>query len=267
MNPPTFESVESLLSFVFDHHQTALLSVDRILSFLSKSEIPSESSISRRFLLNVLSNSSQFVRAGPPHAQLFALRPKISFHLSDTAVAAHIEQLLTRNGPMTMDQFVASADFPGHDILKKVLELHSDEFAWLQDGRVWFSKSPLPVRASFATLREALEFAFSVFPNGATVEELRRLLCLTSCEETAITRLAIAKALGNAPELYPQVSRGIYVRRMAGFERPRLGEKRAASWPSWGGAVMERVIEEEDDEEKPFNPESFFGTGFRFLAD
>jgi hypothetical protein len=45
---------------------------------------------------------------------------------SATLCVAYVEQLLAQNGQMTID---ASADFPGSDIFKKVL-----------DGRVWFGK-------------------------------------------------------------------------------------------------------------------------------
>jgi hypothetical protein len=222
-----------------------------------------------REILNTLTNSPQFVRAGPPHAQLFALRPNVSFRVSDTAVAGHIEQLLARNGPMTIDQFVASADFPGHDILKKALEAHSDEFAWLPDGRVWFAHAPVPVRAAFPGLAQALEFAFSVFPGGATVEDLRRLLCLSACDGGPVTRLAIAKEVGSRPDLYCQISRGTYVLAAAVEGRliePGAGRSRASSMFTRKSLPIV-FCEEDDDDQKPFNAESFFGGSFTFSAD
>jgi hypothetical protein len=266
MDSPSFECLESLLTCVFRHLETPLLSLDRIADFLSKSDLPSETAISRRALLNVLSHSSQFVRAGLPQVHLFALRPNISFRVSDTAVAAHIEQLLARNGPMTTDQFVASADFPGHDILKKVLEVHADEFSWLPDGRVWFKKTPVPVRAAFSQLQDALEFAFAEYPAGATIEELRRMLCLCVCDEAPITRLAIAKELARKPGFYVQIQRGKYVLIGSEMISQYIGQSvvRERTSSIAGRKVLGLI---DDDEEKPFNPESFFGAGFSFATD
>jgi hypothetical protein len=156
-----------------------------------------------------------------------------------------------------MDQFVASEDFPGHDILKKVLEVHSDEFTWLPDGRIWFSRAPVPVCAAFSDLQGALEFAFSIHEKGATIEELRRTLCLSVCDEGAITRLAIAKELAARPDLYGQIQRGKYAMMNQQPIQEVIGK---AALTQWGMSSIE-------DEEKPFNAESFFGSGFLFQAE
>jgi hypothetical protein len=163
---------------------------------------------------------------------------------------------------MSVDEFVAAEDFPGHDVLKKVLEVRSDDFTWLPDGRIWFSRAPLPVRRGFERMADALEFAFSVYVEGATIEELQRLLCLAHCDEMPITRRAIAKELGQRADRFPQIRRGVYAMRgMQGIAgQPQAENSRVAKLWMCGWEV-------EEDEEKPFNAESFFGGGFCFAAE
>jgi hypothetical protein len=170
---------------------------------------------------------------------------------------------------MTTDQFVASDDFPGFDILKKVLEVHSDEFISLPDGRIWFNKTPVPVRTAFEKLQDALEFAFSEYPDGATIEELRRMLCLCVCDEMPITRFAIAKELTERKAVYWQIQRGKYGRiGEEGSEQRRESGVRSKEVEGRGGGEGVRTGGGgDDDEEKPFNPESFFGEGFTFAAE
>jgi hypothetical protein len=126
---------------------------------------------------------------------------------------------------------------------------------------VWFADAPVPVRIAFPGFAQALEFAFSVFPNGATIEDLRRLLCLSVCDDVPITRLSIAKEVASRPDLYQQITRGTYAMAQEG---------RTAALVKWraSSAVAQRavpvVLYEEDE---PFNAESFFGGRFTFSAD
>jgi hypothetical protein len=162
-----FNSVESLLIFVFHQLETPVLSIDKIVEFLSQSDLTLESSkfvsvatIPCRLVLISLSNSEQFVRAGPPIHKCSPSLPISPFSQCDTAVAASIEQLLTKNVPMSLDQFHASADFPitARNGFERVLSVHSVEFTTLPDGRIWFVNARPPVCAGFDSVQFAIEF-------------------------------------------------------------------------------------------------------------
>jgi hypothetical protein len=184
-------------------------------------------------------------------------------------VAASIEQLLSKNGPATLDQIVAAGDCPDtvRDFYRKVLTLHADEFMRLPDNRIWFKNAPVPARASFDSVHGALEWAFSVFTHGATIEDLRRLLCLSINQGAPITRLAIAQELAARPQTFVQVERGKYA--IAGSEA--AGELPLIAPSTREEPVPRRPVQfrggDADDEAQPFNPESFFGGGFCFPPD
>jgi hypothetical protein len=267
-------SLESLLTHVFRQLETPLLTLDRIVDFLSRSDltVPVEgdgirpaNSLSRRLILTILSNSDRFVLSGPPHAQTWALRLNNPYFQSDTAVAASIEQLLSKNGPATLDQILAEGDSPENlrDFYQKVLSLHSDEFSLLPDNRIWFKGAPVPARASFDTMQGAVEWALNVFAQGATIEELRRLLCVSISQGTPITRLAIAQELAARPNVYVQVQRGKYGLAGVGTGLESEAEARSHTESEAPRPAGFRGGDAED-EAQPFNPESFFGGGFSF---
>jgi hypothetical protein len=269
----TFDSLESLLIFVFRQLQTALLSIDKIVEFLVASQhtVPIEgnglvpaAAVPRRLIFNILANSEQFVRCGPPHSQIFALRPNNPLFQCDAAVAASIDQLLTENGPMTIDTFLASPTFAGTDspTVERVLSVHSGEYAALPDGRIWFVNSPLPVQAAFDSLQDGIIFAFSVFTEGATPEELRRFLCLAPCADGLVTRMSVASVLQSKPELFVQIRRGTFA--LAGTDAARIPLPILPPRARASSARIRRMSPIGDDDEDKFNPESFFGGGFSF---
>jgi hypothetical protein len=264
------DSVESLLTFVFQQLETPQLSVDRIVDFLSESDLSVRldgdgvtrvRAVPRRQILSVLSSSNQFVRSGPAQSQMWALRPNNPYFQTESAVAAFIDQFLTQNGPTSLDQIITASDTPTalREIYDRVLRLHSDEFHVLPDGRLWFRSSPIPTRAGFDTVGAALSWAFTIFSNGATIEELRRLLCLSINQGIPITRLEIARELAGKPDEYIQVQRGKYA--LAGSEGAREAAQAAKKEEAPPGPFK---LEEGEDEGQPFNAESFFGGRFTF---
>jgi hypothetical protein len=278
MTAPAFDSLISLLIHVFRQLGTPLLTIERITDFLSKSDfsvtvdgdVVQSNSIPHRLLLNTISNSDQFVRSGSRGAQIWALRPQNPFAMfhCDASIAASIEQLLTKNGPMSLDQFLSCSDFPAgsHDVVARVLEVHAEEFRPLPDGRIWFINSPLPVRATFERIQQAIEFGFSIFPAGATIEELRRLLCLATVSDLPITRLMVQRELAAKPELFVQIERGKYA--LVGSEGARqLPPVVVRTRASSVGPQRAPQIFEPDDDDRPFNPESFFGGKFSFALE
>jgi hypothetical protein len=137
----------------------------------------------------------------------------------------------------------------------------------LPDDRVWFKDAPIPARASFESVQAAIEFAMTVYTAGATIEELRRCLCLSLSEGTTITRLAIAQELAAKPQLFVQVQRGKYA--IAGsdatWDLPAIAVPRSRS-ASVGPRRVPLVVREDDDP-APFNAESFFGGRFCFSPE
>jgi hypothetical protein len=272
----SFDTVESLLIFVFRQLETPLLSLDKIVDFLghSKHTVPLEGNgvvsaetVPRRLVLNTLSNSERFVRAGPPHSQEFALRLINPLFQCDASVAASVEQLLTENGPMTLQDFCASPNFPASHVhlFERVFSVHSSEFNTLPDGRIWFVNSPLPVQAAFDTIEEAVVFSFTIFTDGATPEDLRRFLCLARCSDGAITRISVAKILSAKPELFIQIQRGKYA--ISGSRAAQLPLPVPPGAIGSSGSEAPRTSIELEDAEDAFNPESFFGGGFSFSSE
>jgi hypothetical protein len=176
----------------------------------------------------------------------------------DLEVVALIEQVLDENGPMTLEEFLASPTFStsNRELLTRILAVHSTEFTTLPDGRIWFPTTPLPTRSSFSTFQDAIEFALQFFPDGATTEELKRILCLSNCSEGAITRLALARELSAKPGLFLQLQRGRYA---------------LADAPSAirSAPVILRlpICSVFADDEENFNPDTFFGGRFQFAAE
>jgi hypothetical protein len=219
--------------------------------------------IPRRIILSTLSNSEHFVQSGPPHAQIWALRPNNPFFQADSAVAAAIEQFLTKNGPATLEQILIASDAPGlREVYERVLRVHSDEFHGLPDGRLWFRLSPVPTRGAFETVAAALRWAFGVFEEGATIEELRRLLCLSISQGMPITRLEIVQELAEKPDVYVQVHRGKYA-LVGSIGVIQAGQDLQKAVDGRGRNPLLEIGEDED-EVQPFDPESFFGGRFTF---
>jgi hypothetical protein len=277
MDGEVFPSLELLLVHVFRHLQTPLLTTDRIVDFFACSNllVPIEgdgilpaSSLHRRLILNALTSSGQFVRSGPAHLQMWALRPNNPFFQNEAAVAASIEQFLSKNGPATIDQILAAGDYPGllREVYQKVLDLHTDEFASLPDSRVWFRDAPVPARAAFESVQAAIEFALTVYTAGATIEELRRFLCLSSSQGVPITRLAVAQEIAAKPQLFVQVQRGKYAMEGSGaaWDLPAVVPRSRSA--SVGPRKVPLAVMDEDDA-MPFNPESFFGGRFCFSPE
>lgn len=235
------------------------------------------------------------------HQQLWALRPNNPLYQCDAAIAASIEQMLTEHGPLTVPELVNLTQQMGADdnLFNRVLGVHADEFTINpEDGKIWFSMQPLPIRCNFESVEQALSFAFTIFQNGATIEELRKFLCLATHQGVPITRLCISHAFVQRPDIFVQIQRGRYApfdsevaqekRRQEQEERRQqqsqlnagligntislnsfnssntfdnnsdVGSIRGASLPSF------RLL---DNEEKAFDADEFFGGGFHFSSE
>lgn len=218
-----FDSLYEAITFAFRQEQTSLLSLDRIcqvlqnpnLYFTSKSQgLVQCSTVTRRRISSALSTSELFVRAGSQRTCLWAIRPHNPLFLSDGAILASIEQMLTENGPMTVDQFVNATQLAGADInlYNRFIREHEHEFSQGEDGTYWFKNQPRPQARDFESISSALVFAFNEFPQGASVEELHWYLCLSTVSHIKkITRRCVSRELSRRTDLFSHLSRARYI--------------------------------------------------------
>ena len=285
----TFDSLASLISFVFKQLQTSLLSVEKIHEYIIQNDfrvqiekngvIPS-SNVSKRTLINELTRNDLFVST---NSNFWALRPNNPLFQCDAAIATSIEQMLTEHGPLTVQELVELTRQMGADeqLFNRVLSVHSDEFTIISshqhvptffggaqgqreenEGRIWFKNQPLPIRADFGDVEQAIDFAFTLFPKGASIEELRNFLCLATHNGIPITRICISHTFVQKPDKYVQIQRGKY----APADSPAAKEPPPDINTPQGRRRRSSLMKIEEDE-KVFNPDDFFGPTFSFSPD
>ena len=276
-----FESLESLLAFVFRQLETPKLSVDKISDYLGQANltvtIPGEGAVpvqnlSRRQILSCLTNSDKFIRSGAPHSQTYAIRPNNPLLQCDGAIGGLIEQLLNEHGPMTIEELVSSSglrDIDGSSF-EHVLQVQDTDFVDLGGGRFWFANVPQPIRSEYESIEQAVAFALNGFRDGATIEDLRRFLCLATCNGDRITRKDVVRAVAAKPETFIKLQHTKYalVGTQAAMGLPTVPKRaRAASSSPMQRRLLSEIQMEAEDDERPFNPAAFFGGSFSFMAE
>ena len=218
----SFETLSEAITFVFKQEQTSLLSLDKIcevlnsdnLLLISKNQGPIPcSSITRRRISSTLSSSELFVRAGPPRTCLWAIRPHNPQFISDGAITASVEQMLTNNGPMTLQQFVEQTELSGAHLplFERFFNEYKTEYQYNNENQTWwFINQPIPIEKEYDTLCHAILSAFEQFPNGTSVEELHWFLCLSTVGSKKITRRSISRELSRRQDLFLHLSRAKY---------------------------------------------------------
>jgi hypothetical protein len=229
------------------------------------------------------------VRAGPARAALWAIHPTNSLFLSDAALTGSIHQMLTAHGPLTIEQFALLTELTGLDcqILETFMQQHTAEYTRESDGSFWFAGHTRPSPCNFDSMGHALLWAFSEFPEGASVEEMHWLLCLSTVGGTKkITRRSISRELSRRTDLFAHASRARYIPLRNVEVVPQFAqmememqvmntEPNRQTFPSvvWGDSgtmgqeslqIMPAApcpVHEEEDE---FNPFTFFNGGFEF---
>jgi hypothetical protein len=196
-------------------------------------------------------------------------------------ISASIEQMLTAHGPLTSEQFACLTDLPGLDIgvFDRFFEERSVDYACHEDGTWWFAGRKRPTRVEYDSMGQALLCAFAEFPNGAAVEDLHWLLCLSTVgRNKAITRRRVSRELSRRTDLFAHVSRAKYIPRHQ-REAPPPGAApcpvkvaRVPAFPQVEWEVPPLVHEPplaarlaHDDDE--FNPFAFFTSEFQFAYE
>lgn len=215
-----FATLTEAISSIFKKDETSMLSLDRICEALSapnlfldtSSRVIPCSSISRRRISSILSSSDVFIRAGPLRSCMWALRPSNPLFLSDGALMSCICQILTSEGPLTAQGIAEKGDISGAtaDILSDFMYQHKNDFSLHSDGVWWFTNQPLPDRWTFDNVINALVFAFQKINDGASIEELNWLLCLSTVNNKRISRRKISRELSRRTDLFNHISRAKY---------------------------------------------------------
>jgi hypothetical protein len=144
---------------------------------------------------------------------MWAIRPHNPLFLSDGAISSSLEQMLTNNGPMTLEGLVTASQLNGADInlFERFLNEHPTEFTIGPDGTYWFTDQPRPIRRDFESICHALVYALSCFQEGASVEELSWFLCLATVDNSKlITRRCVSRELSRRVDLFQNLSRARY---------------------------------------------------------
>jgi hypothetical protein len=287
-----FDTLSDAIIYAFRQEQISLLSLDRICEvvqspnlFLNakKDGLVPCSAVIRRRISSALSSSELFVRAGPPRACLWAIRPTNPLCLSDGVISSSIEQMLTSTGPMTLEQFSQSSQLNGVDagLFERFLAEHESEFERHPDNRYWFRGQPRPMQRDFESISHALITALSLFPKGASVEELTWYLCLSTVSTfNAISRRAVSRELSRRTDLFEHLARARYglieKRLIDGTDAKAAAEDRGQepaqfqappppSEPFLAEPGAPKPPAPPDDED--FDPYTFFGNDFQFAFE
>lgn len=227
-----FESLIEAICFAFREKQTSCLGLDAICEVLSSPNLfikhkvkglIATSSIPRRRISSALSGCDRFERAGSAHSTRWALRIHGEQTVSDVEVCTSVENTLTDIGPTDSENLASSLGID-QEFLLKVLQRHSDEFTLIENGW-WFTDTPLPLREDYPTMAHAIFIALKSFPEGATVEQLHRVLCLsTVVGKKRITRRSVSRELSRRPKMFHHVSRAQYALCEQGQSFPQIME-------------------------------------------
>jgi hypothetical protein len=134
--------------------------------------------------------------------------------VSDSAIAASVEQMLATHGPLSLDQLACLTDLSGVEfaVFEHFFNERPDSYACGGDGTWWFAGRTRPVRVDYESMGQALLRAFAEFPNGAAVEDLHWFPCLSTVGGTkAITRRRVSRELSRRTDLFAHISRAKYL--------------------------------------------------------
>jgi hypothetical protein len=173
--------------------------------------------------------------------------------------------MLTAHGPLTLEQFAALTDLSGVDygMLDQFLCQHSEQYSRADDGSYWFAGQMRPCKANFPSMGSALLWAFGEFPVDASVEEVHRLLCLSTIGGIKpITRRSISRELSRRTDLFTHSGRARYM--MAGRVMALQPAPEPVSKDMFPVQIVQAALCNSRDDEEDFNPFTFFGSAFEF---
>jgi hypothetical protein len=280
-----FDTLTEAIAHAFKLEEATVLSLDRICAILSQPNLHLRtrdegvvacSMVTRRRISSTLSSCDVFQRAGAPRTCMWGMRSAQPPFLSDTALTAAVEQLLTKHGPLTSDQLMCLSDIGDAALFATFFDERPTAYACAEDGSWWFAGHARPARVEYESMVQALLRAFAEFPNGATVEDLHWVLCLSTIGAAkAITRRRVSRELSRRTDLFAHVSRAKYAPlRGSGAHAVKIGWLDAPPCPDpeWEIPLMlvpnpDAPIPQGPPEEDDFNADAFFPGDFQFAGE
>jgi hypothetical protein len=214
----TFKTLQEAILSVFQERQTYSLSFEdfratvgsrrHFVMLPGKGWIPS-CQIQPQQLSSALSGSGVFARSGRAANGLWHIRPLDSLFRDGVGLRARVEELLLTRGPLDLASLVAAIGLNETDVdpLRQALAAEFSD----ADGEYWFAGSPRPIRVAFPRWLDALTEGLAAFPDGASVEDLWRRLCISTVAGVgAVTRRGISRELPRYPEVFGRIGPGRY---------------------------------------------------------
>lgn len=216
-----FATLTEAITYVFQKEKATILSLDQICQGLAQPNLFLQTSsgltlcttISRKRVSSILSSSDIFARAGPPRSCMWSLKPSNPLCLSDGALLSCINQILSENGPLTIDGIIEQGDLTEAtpQMIADFLNSHESKYQLQQNDTWWFMNQPLPKKWKFDSVVSALIKSFDVLQHEASIEELNWLLCLSTLPQgKRISRRKISRELSRRPDLFQHISRAKY---------------------------------------------------------
>lgn len=216
-----FATLTEAITYVFQKEKATILSLDQICQGLSQPNLFLQTSqgltlctsISRKRVSSILSSSEIFTRAGPPRSCMWSLKPSNPLCLSDGAILTCINQILTENGPLTIESIIEQGDLSEAtpQMIEDFLNSHDTKYQIQPDNSWWFANQPLPRKWKFDSVVSALTKSFEILQHEASIEELNWLLCLSTLPQgKRISRRKISRELSRRPDLFQHISRAKY---------------------------------------------------------
>ena len=280
-NPILFDTITEAIKYAFQHDEKSVLSLDRIFEILSQPNLyirqkyqeqtELRSVITRRRISSTLSSSEIFVKSGSQRTSMWALRPNNPMVVSDGTITNSIETVLVSNGPSTVEQIAKLCSGGLNEgVFRAYLESHSNNYKADENGLLWFAGQPRPIKREFGNVYQALLHAFTIFKDGASIEELHWYLCLcTVGNGKPIKRRCISRELSRRQDLFIRLSRARYTAvhaqknlpRPSSCPQPLLFDQNATSFLSidqnfdtqYQDEFIEAPIMDDDDQFVPIN--------------
>lgn len=251
-----YESLERLILFVFNSHESAIISTDNIYQYIQgltcsiridNNWTPS-TAISKCQIVQALQESDRFVHINRSAYDRWALSLQSTLAISDTALFDMINRLLVENGPLSITQMTAMAEIPDVDSRKlmRFFTTHAAEFSPTHTGTYWFKNTPEPEVQDYCSLDNAINAALGILKE-AHPQTIARALCLSTVSGSKITESDVSYQLTHNPDLYQEIRPNIF--RVSRFMKFRSSFKSESS---------ESESTSVESSEAVFNPYDFF---------
>lgn len=213
-----FDSIESLIIFIFKNAQKPVLSFDYIVTSMSDMQafvqddnnlLVLSSQIPKKVILAILQSSETFVQCDVRRDSKWALQPKRIPTYSDSFIRPIIIELLSQAGPLTLDK-LNTIDINDPMLILRFITIHSQEFCCLESGEIWFTDKPVPVSSNYISMEEAINCALHTLKLSSDFNGIFLYLCKSTILGQRITKDAIWEMLMKHPERWIRKESGVF---------------------------------------------------------